>query len=68
MIELRERYVAQFSSMERVVKNLRDTRDYIKTLQTLCEQPEKIKLKVSKISLPKNYMPSNTETVFQTIL
>ena len=30
MIELRERYVAQFSSMERVVKNLRDTGDYIK--------------------------------------
>ena len=30
MIELRERYVTQFSSMERVVRNLKDTGDYIK--------------------------------------
>lgn len=30
MADLRERYVTQFSSMERVVKNLRDTGDYIK--------------------------------------
>jgi flagellar hook-associated protein 2 len=29
MADLRERYVTQFSSMERVVKNLRDTGDYI---------------------------------------
>ena len=30
MVELRERYVTQFSSMERIVKSLKDTGDYIK--------------------------------------
>jgi flagellar capping protein FliD len=30
MVELKDRYVLQFSQMERAVKSLRDTGDYIK--------------------------------------